>query len=263
MDETYELLALRYATMQNRTRGNNFIFPDDHAALMPIDFYVFVIRGNGRTFVVDTGYEHEDARKRGRTITCLPSEILAQAGVDAASAENVILTHMHWDHAGGMNLFPRAKFHLQASEMNYCTGPCMCHGVLRNPFDVEHVVSAVRALYAGRMLFHDGVTELAPGISLHLIGGHSRGIQAVRVRTKRGWVVLAGDTTHFWANLRQRNPFPIVVDVAQMLAGFDTLERLADGPDHVIPGHDPLILTRFPRERDNPDIVRLDLPPIA
>jgi glyoxylase-like metal-dependent hydrolase (beta-lactamase superfamily II) len=263
MEDTYELLALRYATMQARTQASNFIFPDDHAAPDPLDFYVFVIRGAGRTYVVDTGYGQADADKRGRQLTCLPAEMLARVGIDAKTTRDVILTHMHWDHAGGIDQFPAATFHVQDAEMAYCTGRCMCHAVMRQPFDAEHVVAAVRALYGQRMRFHDGTTELAPGISLHLIGGHSKGIQCIRVRTKRGWVVLAGDTTHLWANLRKRSPFPIVVDMEQMLSGFDTLESLADGPDHIIPGHDPLILKRFPREGGDPDIVRVDLEPIA
>jgi glyoxylase-like metal-dependent hydrolase (beta-lactamase superfamily II) len=84
----------------------------------------------------------------------------------------------------------------------------------------------------------------------------------VRVPTARGWVVLASDATHFWANIRTRSPFPLVVDVARMLEGYRTLESLADGPDHIIPGHDPLVLARFPGVAGQSDAVRLDLPPL-
>jgi hypothetical protein len=70
--------------------------------------------------------------------------------------------------------------------------------------------------------------------------------RSLRVPTERGWVVLAGDASHLWGNIRKRMPFPVVVDVARMLKGFEILESLADGPDHIIPGHDPLILKRFP-----------------
>ncbi len=102
-----------------------------------------------------------------------------------------------------------------------------------------------------------------PASRLHLIGGHSGGIQSIRVPTARGWVVLAGDAVHLWGNIRQRNPFPVVVDVARMLRGFDIDRGLADGPDHVIPGHDPLILKRFPPLGGNPEIAQLHLPPIG
>ncbi len=260
---TYEILALRYGIFDGRRQYQNYLMPDDHAAPDLLDFYVFAIRGNGRTIVMDTGFNPISAQRRGRELLRTPAAALLEAGIDPATVPDVILTHMHWDHAGGMEYFPQATFHLPASEMAYCTGPCMCHPFMRRPFDVDDVQSAIRALYADRLRFHDGDAEIAPGITVHLIGGHSGGIQSVRVPTERGWVVLAGDAAHLWGNIRKRNPFPVVVDVARMLRGFEILESLADGPDHIIPGHDPLILKRFPPEAGHPDTVRVDLAPIG
>jgi glyoxylase-like metal-dependent hydrolase (beta-lactamase superfamily II) len=263
-DHRYEVLALRYATSDNRIPSQNFLVVDDHdAPASPLDFYIFVIRSAERIIVVDTGFDPESGRRKGRQLLRTPAEALARHGIDAASVGDVVITHMHWDHAGGMRYFPRAQFHLQDAEMAFCTGRCMCHGYMRRAFDVEHVVDAVRAVFADRMVFHDGDVVLAPGITLHLIGGHSSGIQALSVMTARGMVVLAGDTTHLWANIRTRNPFPIAPDVGRVMEGYRTLERLADGPDHIIPGHEPLLLTRFPRGEGDPDSARLDLVPIA
>ena len=260
---TYEILALRYGIFDGRKQYQNYIMPDAHAAPDLLDFFVFAIRGGGRTIVMDTGFNAASAKRRGRELICTPDVALRNAGIDPATVKDVVLTHMHWDHAGGMEYFPAATFHIQAEEMAYCTGPCMCQPFLRRPFDVEDVQSAIRALYADRLKVYQGDTEIAPGITLHLIGGHSGGIQSIRVPTARGWVVLAGDAVHLWGNIRKRNPFPVVVDVARMLRGFETIESLADGPDHVIPGHDPLILKRFPPLGDNKEIVRLDLPPVG
>jgi len=184
---TYEILALRYATMQNRTKAENFLFPDDHHAVMPIDYYVWVIRGEGRLFVVDTGFGQKIASQRGRTLLRSPVESLASVGVDAAEVNDVILTHLHYDHAGCLDAFPKARFHLQDAEIAFATGRCMCHQVLRAPMELEDVLDTVRQVYAGRVLFHDGSATLAPGISLHLVGGHSGGLQIVRVHTPRGW----------------------------------------------------------------------------
>jgi glyoxylase-like metal-dependent hydrolase (beta-lactamase superfamily II) len=257
----HEVLALRYATMQNRKAGENFLFPDDHAAPMPIDYYVWAIRGEGRTIVVDTGFSAEVAQARGRTWLRSPLAALASVGIDAASVSDVVLTHLHYDHAGCLDAFPRARFHLQDSEMAFATGRCMCHQVLRAPMELDDVLLTVRQVYAGRVCFHDGTATLAPGISLHLVGGHSGGLQIVRVHTARGWVVLASDATHFWANIRRRQPFPLVVDVARMAEGWRICEELADGPDHIIPGHDPLVLERFPNVAGDSEAVRLDLAP--
>ncbi|MGH7043878.1 MAG: N-acyl homoserine lactonase family protein [Acetobacteraceae bacterium] len=260
---TYEVLALRYGIFDGRMQYQNYIIPDDHAAPDPLDFFVFAISGGGRTIVMDTGFNSASAKRRARELLCTPAEALRNAGIEPGTVKDVVLTHMHWDHAGGMEYFPQATFHMQAAEMAYCTGPCMCQPFLRRPFDVDDVQSAIRALYADRMRVHEGDAEIAPGVTLHLVGGHSGGIQSIRVPTERGWVVLAGDAAHLWGNIRKRMPFPVVVDVAAMLRGFATLERLADGPDHIIPGHDPLILKRFPIFDGNRDIVRVDLPPIS
>ena len=270
LDEpTYEVLALRYTTHQNWSARENFIATETHDALMPLDYFIWVIRSPigasaQRTIVVDTGMDATTtARHPGRVILTPVEEMLGRGGVDPATVRDVVLTHMHFDHAGRIDLFPAARFHIQDAEMAYCTGRCMCHGVLRHTFEVEHVIAAVRRVHDGRMCFHDGTAEIAPGITVHLVGGHSAGLQVVRVPTGRGWVVLASDATHFWANIRARSPFPIVVDMAKMLEGYQIVELLADGPDHIIPGYDPQLLTRFPNVPGQSDVLRLDLPQSA
>jgi glyoxylase-like metal-dependent hydrolase (beta-lactamase superfamily II) len=130
--------------------------------------------------------------------------------------------------------------------MRYATGRHMAEGRYSGAYDVEDVVGMVRRAYAGRVRFHDGDAEIAPGISLHLIGGHTMGLQVVRVRTRRGWLVLASDASHFYANMEQQRPFPIVWSVEDMVEGYRRLRELADSAAHIIPGHDPLVLERYP-----------------
>ena len=260
---TYEVFAIRYATRQERKAGNNFLFPDEHDAPMPIDYFVWAITGHGRTVVVDTGFNAAAAARRGSTLLRSTAEALALVGIDAATVQDVVLTHMHYDHAGCMDAFPAAMFHLQDAEMAFATGRCMCTPALRYPMDVEDVLTAVRAVYVDRVRFHSGTATLAPGMTLHLVGGHTGGLQIVRVPTARGHIVLASDAAHFWANIRTRNPFPLVVDVARMADGWRTCEELADGPDHIIPGHDPLVLTRFPTMPGQADVALLHQAPRA
>jgi hypothetical protein len=147
--------------------------------------------------------------------------------------------------------------------MAYATGRHMCHQRLRMPFDIENVTGMVREVYRGRVAFHDGDAELASGISLHLVGGHSDGLQFVRVHTRRGWVVVASDAIHFYANVETGNPFPIVFNVGAMMEGWAKCRRLADSADHVVPGHDPLVRARYPAPSPELDgiAVRLDVAP--
>ncbi len=259
--DTYDVLAVRYAHAERRA-SENFIGGDPHDGPMPMDYFVWVVRNAERTVVVDTGFDEAGAVKRKRTITRPVREGLQCVGVRHEVVTDVIYTHLHYDHAGNTELFPRAQFHVQDCEMQFATGRCMCHAMLGVHYEVEDVVSMVRRNFAGRLRFHDGAAEFAPGITLHHVGGHTRGMQAVRVKTARGHVVLASDVTHFYANIEQRRVFPAVTDVAAGLQAYDTVERLASSRDHVVPGHDPLVLARYPSVPGLEGLAcRLDLPP--
>ena len=250
---TYEVFALRYGT-QNRPASHNFLFSlagDPHDLHgpdpMPIDYFLWLIRGKGRSVVVDTGFDRPTGERRGRVMLQHPLDALRAMGVDPALVEDVVITHLHYDHAGNLGAFPNATFHLQDAEMAFATGRCMCHSGLRSTFEVEDVVAMVRRVHAGRVRFHDGDAALGPGLSLHRVPGHTLGLQTVRVATTRGMVVLASDALHFYATLERQNPFPILVDVAGTMEGWRRLAELADIAEHVVPGHDPRVRQLYPR----------------
>lgn len=263
--EIYEVYAIRYGHKADRKRGENFINTDDHASPMPIDYSLWAIRNEHRTLVIDTGFDHTEASQRGRKLERLPREGLEMIGINADTVENVIITHLHYDHAGTLDDFPAARFHLQEREMQYATGRHMCTAHMSEPYTADHVCNMVRAVFDRRVQFHDGSREIAPGIEVHHVGGHSMGVQVVRVMTKRGWVVLAGDASHFYENFETGSPFIIAYSVAEMLDGYNKLYELADSPLHIIPGHDPLVSKRYPHANDQCGdvVVRLDEVPIS
>jgi glyoxylase-like metal-dependent hydrolase (beta-lactamase superfamily II) len=260
----YEILAVRYAHNAERKASENFLGGDPHDGPMPMDFFVWVLKGDGQTIIVDTGFDADMAKRRARKLTRPVAEGLKVAGVDLADIKDVVLTHMHYDHAGNHELFPNARYHIQDREMEYCTGRCMCHSNLRHPFEADDVTAMVRKLFQGRVTFHNGSSEIADGVSVHLVGGHSRGLQFLRVRTRRGWVVLASDASHYYANFEQYRPFPVVVDVSETLEGYDAMRKQASSLAHIVPGHDPLVLQRYPAQPGGPaDIIRLDAEPLT
>ncbi len=253
----WEVFAIRYADQQNRTRARAFLMDDNHNAPHPIDFYVWLLRRGDEVILVDTGFDGPEAKARGFDLRQEVGSALAPFGLKPEDITKLIVTHLHFDHAGGLHLFPNAMLYMQAAEMAYATGPCMCHDTLRAPFTGAHVCEAVMRLYAGKLVFFDGDAEVADGVTVHAIGGHSKGLQAVRVRTEAGWLVLASDAAHFYENFQRRVPFPLVVDVDDMLTGFDTLYALASEESLIIPGHDPLVRSYFPNDIA-PEITRLD-----
>jgi len=259
---TYEVYAIKYATRPGR-RPEHFIGGDPHDAPMPMDYYVWLVRNEQRLFLVDTGFTQEMAMERQRTFLRSPLQGLGLLGVTQAQVKEVILTHLHYDHVGTFHDFPHAQFHLQDDEMNYATGRHMRHARFGHAYHVEDVVGMVRLVYKDRVSFHQGTAELAPGISVHRIGGHTAGLQCVRVMTRRGWLVLASDASHYYEHMEAQRCFPTAFHLGEMVEGYAILRSLAASPDHIIPGHDPLVMERYPAVA--PELqgiaVRLDLAP--
>jgi glyoxylase-like metal-dependent hydrolase (beta-lactamase superfamily II) len=256
----YELYAIRYASSA-RTRKENLVGSDpDPDAPMPIDYFVWAVKGPEGIWVVDTGFMQPAAARRQRPMERTPAEGLALIGIDAASVRDVVLTHVHWDHAGGQDQFPNARFHIQDRELSYAAGPCMCDTRLNGGFEPGDIMKLIENLFARRLVFHDGDATLAPGLTLHRIGGHTAGMMVVRAHTRRGWMVLASDATHFYENLATDRPFPFFCDLRGVHAGFRRLRQLADGEALIIPGHDPLVLQRHPapEKRLEGIVARLD-----
>ena len=261
-DDTHEVYAIRYAHHSRRSPAN-FIDGDPHEVLQPLDYFVWLIKGPSGAIVVDTGFDEAMAQRRGRDMAKPVRDGLLALGVSPEAIETVIVTHLHYDHCGNYVLFPRARYHLQDREMSYATGRCMCHAALRLPFEADDVVAMVRKVFDGRVQFHDGADEIVPGVTVHHIGGHSKGLQGVRVKTRRGYVMLASDATHLYAHVDGGRVFPITYNVGEVVEGYATLKKLASSPRHVVPGHDPLVLARYPSAGPGLEgwIARLDVDP--
>lgn len=261
-DDIHEVYAVAYAS-HGRMRSDNYVFGDPHDEMTSITYYVWVIKGPHGLFVVDTGFDDVAAKERARTIIHPVDEGVKALGVDPDKVQHVIVTHMHWDHAGNYDLFPTARYHVQDTEMAYCTGRCMCHQMLRIPFSERDVQAVVGKVFAYRVEFHDGSEELAPGISVHLVGGHSKGLQCVRVKTKRGHVVLASDCCHLYSHIDEGRVFPITYSIGDTLEGYRKLEKLATSRQHIVPGHDPEVLKLYPAAGAGLEnwIARLDVAP--
>jgi glyoxylase-like metal-dependent hydrolase (beta-lactamase superfamily II) len=129
--------------------------------------------------------------------------------------------------------------------------------------DIQDVVALVRKVFDGRVVFHDGEDEIVPGLSVHHIGGHSKGLQSVRVKTRCGFVVLAADASHLYAHLDSGPVFPLTYNVHEVVEGYQTLRKLASSPAHVVPGHDPVVRERYPAAKPGLEgwVVRLDAEP--
>ncbi|MBP0440071.1 N-acyl homoserine lactonase family protein [Tianweitania sediminis] len=260
----FRLYALKYAELTGRKRSDVFLTADPHDGHIDMAYYIWVaVRDDGEAVVIDTGFTPETAAKRGRVFLEHPTQLFARIDVDPTKVRNVIVTHLHYDHAGNFSLFPNARFHIQDDEMAFATGRDMGHPALRAPFEVEDVVEMVRAVYGERVIFHNGDASPMPGIELFKVGGHSRGLQFVRVATARGPVVVASDAAHYYESFEEDRLFGIVDSLGAMVTGFRRLREIGGEASRIVPGHDPEVLLRYPapREKDDGFVAALHLPP--
>jgi glyoxylase-like metal-dependent hydrolase (beta-lactamase superfamily II) len=245
VSEEFRVYAIRYAR-RTGSRGEHFHGYDERSGEPhPTAYFVWLAVSASHAVVVDTGMEPGRAgRLSGLDHLASPAGTLAELGVPADTAEHVVLTHLHHDHAGTVRRFGRARLVLQRAELGYWTGPWAGRITrerwLADPGDVEHVRAS------GRVRLVDGDETVVPGLSVHRVGGHTAGMQVVRVRTARGNVVLASDASHFYENVEDDRPPAILHDVPGVYAAFDRIKELADSPDLIVPGHDPEVFDRHP-----------------
>jgi glyoxylase-like metal-dependent hydrolase (beta-lactamase superfamily II) len=243
--ELYRVYALRYARRKG-VRGEHFFgFEPNWDAPHPTAYFVWLAVSEEHVVVVDAGMRAETAaRIPGLDYLASPVTLLARLGFPPESVDQVVLTHLHYDHTGTARSFTDARFAVQKSEVDYWAGP-WAKRITR-----EHWLHDSSDLPDAGLDLVDGDLTVLPGLSVHHVGGHTAGMQIVRVNTARGHVVLASDACHFYENLETDRPFPILHSMPEMYGAFDRTVELADGPDLIVPGHDPEVLQRFPTDGD-------------
>jgi glyoxylase-like metal-dependent hydrolase (beta-lactamase superfamily II) len=258
----HALYAVRYATRAARRR-DHFIGGDPHDAPMPMDYFIWVAVGEAGAVVIDTGFTAAVARRRGREHLRCPIEALALIGVDPSAVRDVIVSHLHYDHAGNFAYFPNARFHIQEREMHFVAGRHMRHSGIGHGYEPDDVCEMIRLNFGGRVIQYRGDAEIAPGLRVHRTGGHTDGLQFATVHTRRGWVAIASDASHFYENFAGYRPFTRAFHVGDMMAAFDRLRELTPSPDSIVPGHDPLVMRRYPAPSPELEgiVVRLDVEP--
>jgi glyoxylase-like metal-dependent hydrolase (beta-lactamase superfamily II) len=263
MSAAPEVYALRYATQEPRAAADCLLNETGSDAQYPFDYFFWVIRGQP-PIVVDCGFDQRTVIRAARQLLAHPGRMLQQLEIDPAEVRTVILTHLHYDHAGCLDLFPNAKFLIQRREVAHFTSPAMGFRAMNEHYRTEHIGAFMDANFQGRVVQVDGAHQVAPGISVHLVPGHTPGQQVVRIGDNSAPLVLASDALHLGVNLRRRTPFPILTDIAAGFAAFETLLGLAGHSEHrIVPGHDPTVRQRNPAyDARVPDIVRLAPEPI-
>lgn len=242
----HEIYAVKFGQNDTGERGHFFMGPDaePHDEHMQLDYFVWAIRSPGQDVVLDAGFTAAVNKTRQRTYFEEPGDALRRLGVDPGAVEHLILSHLHYDHAGGVEAFPQATVHVQAAEVAFWTGPYANRGEFKRTIEVQDITRIVQLNFEGRVDQVQGSKEIVDGVWVHHVGGHTPGAQVVSVRTARGIVVLAGDASHFFENVEGDKPFAVHTDVIGLYRTFDEMNELATS-GLVVAGHDPKLFERF------------------
>ena len=251
----YEVLAIRYATLRNFP-VSALVSGADTSRRMDIAMMVWLLRApHGRNVLVDAGFHREPLLSRWQPSDYRTSaEAVLAAGVEPAAITDLVISHVHWDHLGGADLFPNARVWIQRAEYEHHVGPDGQR--LDRAIDSADAVMLDRLMDAGRVMLVDGdAREILQGITAYTGGRHTFASQYVGVRTAVGTVVIASDNAYLYENLDRGVPITQTLDPASNLAAQRRMVQLASDPRLIVPGHDPAVLTRF--EEVAPGVFRI------
>ena len=256
--DRYEVYAVRFATLAGFP-VSSLVAGADRSRRMDIAMMIWVLKGvDGRIAIVDSGF-HRDRYFTQFTVKdyLKPSEALAPLGIKPEDVTDLLLTHMHWDHAGGIDLFPKARVWVQKEEYDYYTGEAWQSARSHGGIDADDVLEIVKRNTDGRVSFVRGDDDTSlSGITFGVGGKHTFASQFVVVATRPHAVVIASDNMYLYENLDSHTPIAQTLDAASNLRTQDRMKSLASEPRLLVPGHDPAVFARFPHISDR--IVRIE-----
>jgi glyoxylase-like metal-dependent hydrolase (beta-lactamase superfamily II) len=256
--DTYEVYAVRFATLANFP-VSSLVAGADRSRRMDIAMMIWVLKGaDGRIAIVDSGF-HRDRYFRQFTVKdyVKPPDALAPLGITADQVTDIFLSHMHWDHAGGIDLFPSARVWIQKDEYDYYTSDAWQSAGTHGGIDPDDVLEIVKRNTQGKVSFVRGDDDtLLSGVLFGVGGRHTWASQFVSVQTRAHTVVLASDNMYLYENLDAHVAIAQTLDAASNLRTQERMRSIASEPRFLIPGHDPAVFDRFPRVSDR--VVRID-----
>jgi glyoxylase-like metal-dependent hydrolase (beta-lactamase superfamily II) len=251
----YEIYAVRYATIKDFA-VSGLVAGADPSRKMDIAMMVWLIKGGGRNILFDSGFYRDQFMRQWKPADySKPSDAVARAGVKPEDITDVIISHIHWDHADGFDLFPKAKIWIQKDEIEYYAGSAW-NGRKRSAADPDDILGLVKLNTEGRVALVNGdAQEILPGITCYTGGKHTYASQFLGVTTATGIAVLASDNAYLYENLEKHVPIAQTLDAASNLRAQDRMKQLAANPKLIIPGHDPAVMKNFPEVA--PGVVRI------
>lgn len=251
----YEIYALKYAGPFER-KPDFLLWLNDAPGLETIDYFIWAVQNQDRTVVVDAGVSPALAAERELGGYVSPARVLARIGIRAEEAEHLFLTHLHWDHSDGLELFPRATVYVHRREYEFwVTDPLAKRGPFAALSVPEPLARLAELKEEGRVVLVEGDQEILPGLTGISAPGHTLGLMALGVETDQGQAILGSDCGHMFQNYKQEWPSCLITDLWAWVKSYAKLKSLVAQPKLLFPGHDHRMLTEYPKVAE--DVTRL------
>lgn len=249
----YEVFAIEYGWLPD-VQLSSMLPGADSTLRVDMSAMVWLIRGpEGRNILVDTGYRPDVSNATSESMQgyVRPDRAVAKLGVPPEDITDIILTHLHWDHADGLGYFPNAHVWVQKAELEYYATSAWQNGGDPSGVLARNIPELVELNTEGRVTLLDGDDqEIFQGVRAYTGPRHSFASQYVGVNTSGGTVIVASDCIWFYANLELGLANRLTFDPAADLVAFDRMRGLASRVDWILPGHDRTVFEKFPYPGD-------------
>ena len=258
--QQYEVYCINYSRLENYP-ADAMLFATDRGKTLTVPFSYCYIKGGGHQYLFDTGYSDMALGVKWGAPEGAWSSLadnLGKLGTSVDKIEWAIIGHMHWDHAGGIMELPNAKFIVQKKEIEFAAGEITQKKHTMAGFYAPDVINMVKLNWDGRVKVVDGDTEnVLPGIGVYFTPGHTAGTETAVVPSRKGNIVLAGDSVYMYRNIDEGIPLGFGYNLTQMLDSFEKVKLLVGAKGTLVPGHDAAVFSgKFPKVAGN--IVRID-----
>lgn len=246
----YEIYAISYGAVKSKTAASEIAIGGNPADSVSLTFYFWYLSGdNGRNVLVDAGFLPDSSALSSRLKDYQrPDLALQRLHVNPDDITDLVITHTHMDHIDGVPLFPKATLWIQKNDYVYLVSDAWQENANHMGLEKKDVLPLVQANLDGRLRLVDGDSiEIIPGIRVFRGSRHTFESQHLFVRANGGNVMLASDDCWFYYNLDHLLPVPLTFDVNAYTAQLRRMKTLVSDPKWIIPGHDALVLTRFPQ----------------
>jgi glyoxylase-like metal-dependent hydrolase (beta-lactamase superfamily II) len=246
----YSIYAIRYADSPGDSLADLMVGAPKDQKLDTI-YAMWLIRGGGHNILFDSGFHRPRWFKEWTILNYVrPNEAVRLAGVQPEEITDIVVSHAHWDHMGGIDLFPKAIVWIQKEEFRYYTAEAWQAGGDHGGIDADDVQALVRLNTEGRVRLIDGDNvEIFPGIRAYTGGRHTYASQYLMIEGSPSFV-LASDNTYLYRNLESHMASATFseADHAANIKNQERMIQLAGSIDRVIPGHDALQFQKFPTQ---------------